>query len=302
MFSSPGDAVRDRRAGLPLTPSVWLLRHSRTLACGLLLTLLASCSSTQFFYNRLDFLIPWYLSGYADLERTQRQLLKTQVGVFLGWHRRSELPRYAALLAHAEASLDQPVTPDSVRELALAAEAEWLRLRDRALDELMVVGEALNEAQIAGFMASLRERQLTYEEKYLARDDTEYREEACDSLIDNLEDYMGRLGRDRRGEICAMLDGLRRADAVWLTERERWLDWLEAVLQRHPGWQAELRHRVIDWEDTVSPVYLSIYVHNAGLITAAVAAAVEQRSERQDRYLRRKLSGLRADFTRLSAP
>lgn len=278
------------------------MRQSRAVIGCLLLALVAGCSSTQFFYNRLDFLIPWYLSGYVDLERSQRELLKDQVDAFLGWHRRSELPRYALLLAQAEESLDRPVTPSTVEKLALSAEGEWLRLRDRALDELMVVGEALDDPQIAEFIGNLRERQREYEEKYLDRDDNEYREEACDSLIDNLEDYLGRFSRGRQREICAMLKDLRRADVAWLTERQRWLDWLEEVLQRPPGWQTELRRRVTDWEDTVSPVYLSIYAHNSELIYRAVAAAVDERTERQDQYLRRKLSGLRKDFTNLSAP
>ena len=31
------------------------------------LSLLGACSSTTFLYNRLDFLLPWYLGDYADL-------------------------------------------------------------------------------------------------------------------------------------------------------------------------------------------------------------------------------------------
>jgi hypothetical protein len=209
---------------------------------------------------------------------------------------------YAALLARAEQALDSRVTADTVKSLALAAETEWYRMRDRALDELIAVGDGLEEDQVAGFIDTLRERQTEYEEDYLERDDGEYREEACDSLVDNLEDYLGRLGRGKQRETCAMLEDLRRSDAAWLAERERWLDWLEDVLQRRPGWQTALRDRVSDWESTVSPEYLSIYDHNTTLIYRAVASAVEARSERQDRHLRRKLAGLREDVTELSAP
>lgn len=276
--------------------------YSRAVACGLLLVLVTGCSSTRFFYNRLDFLVPWYLSGYVDLDHGQRELLEDRVDAFLGWHRRSELPRYAELLARAERSLDSPVTPAVVEALAISAEGEWLRLRDRALDELIVVGEALDEDQIAAFIGTLRERQEEYEEKYLDRDDAQYLEEACDRLVDNLEDYLGRLGRAQERRICTRLEDLRRSDAAWLAERQRWVDWLETVLQRGPGWQAELRHRVADWADTVAPGYRRIHDHNAALIYRAVAAAVEGRSERQDRHLRRKLAGLREDFTSLSAP
>ncbi|MEQ8514255.1 MAG: DUF6279 family lipoprotein [Chromatocurvus sp.] len=279
-----------------------MLRPCRGIVCCLLLALVAGCSGTQFFYNRLDFLIPWYLSGYVDLDRSQREFLEDRVDAFLGWHRRSELPRYAVLLARAEQALDSRVTADTVKSLALAAETEWYRMRDRALDELIAVGDGLDERQVAGFIGTLRERQAEYEEEYLERDDEEYREEACDRLVDNLEDYLGRLRRESQRETCAMLEDLRRSDTVWLAERERWLDWLERVLQRRPGWQAELRGRVTDWESTVSPEYLSIYDHNTALIYHAVASAVEARSERQDRHLRRKLAGLREDVNELSAP
>lgn len=279
-----------------------MVRHSRYLVCCLLLALVAGCSSTRFFYNRLDFLIPWYLSDYVDLESSQRELLERRVDAFLGWHRRSELPRYAALLARAEQSLDSRVTAATVEDLALSAEAEWLRLRDRGLAELIRVGEALDDAQIASFIDTLRERQSEYEEKYLDRDDREYRDDACDRLVDNLEDYLGRLGRKGQRRSCNMLDDLRRSDAAWLAERQRWVDWLEDVLERAPGWQDELRAGVAGWADTVAPAYRSIYDHNTALIYRAVAAAVERRSERQDRHLRRRLAGLREDLSELSAP
>jgi len=302
VLSPSRDAVRHRRAGLPLTPLARALRYLRWVACCLLLALVAGCSSTQFFYNRLDFLIPWYLSDYVDLQGSQRDLLKRRTDAFLDWHRRSELPRYVTLLARAEQSLDGRVTPATVEALALAAEGEWLRLRDRALDALIGVGEALDDAQIASFVATLRERQAEYEDKYLDRDDDEYREDACDRLVDNLEDYLGRLGRGRERRTCAILQDLRRSDAAWLAERERWVNWLEEVLQRRSGWQAALRAGVDGWADTVAPAYRDIYDHNSALIYRAVAAAVEKRSKRQDRYLRHKLAGLREDLIELSAP
>jgi hypothetical protein len=37
----------------------------------LTLFLLSGCSSTTFFYNRLDFILPWYLDKYVDLNRAR---------------------------------------------------------------------------------------------------------------------------------------------------------------------------------------------------------------------------------------
>jgi hypothetical protein len=36
---------------------------------------LSACSSTTFFYNRLDIILPWYLERYVDLDREQSRSL-----------------------------------------------------------------------------------------------------------------------------------------------------------------------------------------------------------------------------------
>ncbi len=44
------------------------LRNFLVVCC---LLLLSACSGTTFFYNRLDFFIPWYVDDYVELEREQ---------------------------------------------------------------------------------------------------------------------------------------------------------------------------------------------------------------------------------------
>jgi hypothetical protein len=277
-------------------------RRTRVLACLLALAVLAGCSGTQFFYNRLDVLLPWYLSRYVDLERGQRDALKARVDAFLGWHRREELPRYAALLARMESALDGRVAPHVVAGFALDAERAWERSRDRGLEELIALAGELDAAQLAGFIERMEEKQAEYEEEYLSRDDDEYREDACDRLVDTLEDNLGRLGRGREKRLCALLSDLRRSDRAWLAERQRWIDWLATVLEREPGWEQRLVEGVRNWGETLPADRRALYDHNSDLIFRVVAEAVESRSERQDRHLRRRLAGLRADAVSLSAP
>ena len=60
------------------------------------LVLLSACSNT-FLYNQLDWIVPWYVDDFVDLNRQQRQDLKTQVRELLTWHRGEELATYLAL-------------------------------------------------------------------------------------------------------------------------------------------------------------------------------------------------------------
>lgn len=269
---------------------------NRRLATVLLVLLLSACSSTTFFYNRLDFLIPWYMGRYVDLDREQTVFLDGQLAPFLSWHRNEELPRYLELLDQAEQMLDGPVTADDVARLSLAAEEAWLRVEQRGLEWMIELGAQLSEEQMAEFIDELRERQLKYEKKYLTRSDQEYREDALDNLRDSLQDYLGRLEPSQRDAAELNVARLIRSDSVWLEERARWIERLDTILQREPGWQQRLREAIRTRDESVSEAYTQTYNHNLAVINEAVADTLNTRTDKQDRRLRREIDNLRDDL------
>ena len=280
-----------------------ILKTARSTRVALVLgacLLLGACSSTtSFFYNRLHIVLPWYLDRYVDLDREQSQRFDIQLEALLDWHRRDELPRYVLLLDDALARLDGPLLESDVLALSDAAEEAWYRLRDRGLDELLVLGTTLSDEQVEEFLSALDKRQRKYERKYLPRDDEKYHREATENLRDNLEDYLGRLDSAQRATVREAGAVLLRSDALWLAERQRWLDMLGEELRRLPGWQSRVRERVLGWEATLDAPTSAVYDHNTRVIQAAIAAVVDARSDKQDKRLRRKLSDLRDDLQRL---
>ena len=269
------------------------------LICALLF--LGACSSTTFVYNRLDFILPWYLDDYAELNRGQEKYLDELLSPFLAWHRSDELPRYVKVLEDIEASLDQPVTAEVVAAISAEFENAWFRLEGEALDWLLDLGARLSDDQIQGFLAELQEQQQEYEEKYLTRSDEEFHEESYDNLLDSMQDYLGRLNGAQRDLLRDTGNGLLRSDRTWLRERAAWLEKLAILLQREPGWQRRVREAIAARDENVSPEYLRIYEHNLRLIHSAVAELLNSRTEKQDRRLRRKLSELREDLESLIA-
>lgn len=272
----------------------------RVLLCLLLAGLLAGCSARVFFYKRLDFLIPWWVNGYVDLDRDQNARLDALLDPFLRWHRTEELPRYAALVNETRRlAVAQRVPLPDLTRLADDLEAAWYRLRDRALEALLVLGATLNEAQVAAFVATLRDRQAEYEEEYLSRSDAEYREQALERLEDTLGDYLGRLDDAQVARLQQAVDDLRRIDSGWLTVRARWIDRVERALRREPGWRSRLRTAVHDWEARAPRAYLDGVQHNSAVVLAAVSDVLSRRSERQTRRLQRELDALRRDLAKL---
>ena len=265
----------------------------------LVLVFLGACSSTTFLYNRLDFIVPWYLDDYVELDSDQRQHVDRLLDPFLDWHRQEELPAYVAVLDQIEGALGRPVTQLEIAAIAGAFEEAWLRLEGRSLDWLLALGASLTDEQVGEFLQNLDERQEEYEEKYLSRSDKEYREDTYDRLLDRAQDYLGRLDSEQKARLRAASDAMIRADRPWLEERARWNARLAELLQREPGWEQQVRDAVARRSETVSESYREALSHNLTQIQEAIADLLNSRSERQERRLRGEIADLREDLQQL---
>lgn len=266
-----------------------------------LLLLLQACSSTTFVYNRLDFIIPWYLDDYVDLNRQQNAFLDELLTPFLHWHRTDELPRYVEILTEMERDLDTEVTPEVIGQRFSEIEKAWLRLEEEAMNWMFALGAQLSDEQIDAFLDVLQEQQEEYEEDYLGRNEKAYLEDSYDNFVDGLQDYMGRLDTGQRETLHEASAQLRRMDRLWWNERAVWLANLEAVLERAPGWQQELRAMKAAREESLSPEYQEMYAYNMAVVNAVIARVLNSRTEKQDRRLRGKIKDLREDLEALSA-
>lgn len=273
----------------------------RRLGLLLLLLLLGGCSSTTFVYNRLDFVLPWYLGRYVDLDRTQREQLDALLAPLLEWHRREELPRYVAFLDDLERELDQTLTLAAVEAYTRRAEFAWYRLRDPVLDNLLILAGSLSDEQLAQFIAKLEKKQGEYERKYLDRDDEEFHEDALENFRESVEDYLGRLDGPQLERLEAATLSLQRADANWLREREDWIRNIRLQLKREYGWERRIVAIVRYWESQLDPESLAYYEHNTRVLQSAVVDVVNMRSERQDKHLRRRIADLREDLALLAS-
>lgn len=276
-----------------------MMRRSRGVLLIGVLFFLTACSSTTFIYNRLDFLIPWYLKDYVDLKRPQKRSLDELLTPFLAWHRQEELPRYVELLSRVETELEEEIAPEQVEALANEFVLAWERIEKRSLEWMLSLGELLTDDQVAGFVENLWDKQREYEEEYLHRSVEEYHEEAYENLLDSMQDFLGRLDWGQRAMLEEAAGELRRSDATWLAERERWVRRMAEHLQREPGWQQRIRDMLAARDETTSVEYLETYEYNSAVIYAVVARLLNTRSEKQDRRLHKKLADFREDLQTL---
>ena len=265
------------------------------------LFVVSACSSTTYVYNRLDFLLPWYMDDYVDLDAEQEAYLDELLVPFLAWHRAHELPVYLTALNRIEDSLNQPLTAAVVGTIVTEFELAWLRLQSEGLERLLDLGASLSDEQIAAFLEALWEQQREFEEEYLERDEEEFFEDNDDNTRDTFQDYLGKLSDDQKQWVRDGSRRLLRSDQVWLKERAQWLTELGILLTREPGWQERVRVAVSAKNNTMTPEYQRIYEHNMDAIYQLAAQVLNARSERQSRHLRGKLADVREDLETLIA-
>jgi len=254
--------------------------------------LLTGCGGSV-VYNRLDWLIPWYVESYVDLSREQRQSLREQLEPLLQWHREEELARYQRILQRVELELAKPVTGQQVESWIEGLMQSTERIEQSLLKLSLEFGDTLSDEQIDEFVASLYEKQNELEEEFLSRSDADYVKENAENLEDMLGRFLGKINSQQKQRLHQAAREMQRFDATWLDDRRQWLDQLSELLKRQEGWQGQVMQAYRDREQDRPTEYATIVDHNIRVIAEAVADVFNSRTARQSKHTTNEFEDLR---------
>ncbi len=184
--------------------------------------LLAGCSVLRVAYSQAPTFTYWWIDGYVDLDDAQSVKLRDAIDRWFEWHRRSELPRYAALLVRAQREVMEPT-------LSTAQLCAWRDEAQRRLDA------ALDEATpaFAPLMLTLRPEQMRHMERKMAKDGEELKRDfaqadkverakgAFKRALARYENLYGKLDEAQRKKLGELLAASPFDAERWLAERER---------------------------------------------------------------------------------
>ena len=187
----------------------------------LLLVLLAGCSSLRLGYNSGPTLAWWWLDGYVDFSREQSPLAQQGIDRWFEWHRATQLPAYAQLLAAAAPELLEPVTP--------AQACRWqARLRDalspaleRAVEEAADLVPLLGEAQLRHIEQRHAKTNDEMRGDFLQPDPALRQRASVERAAERAERLYGRLDEPRRRVIASGVAASPFDPELWLAERQR---------------------------------------------------------------------------------
>src|SRR5262245_7443830 len=132
---------------------------------GACLWLLAGCSAVRLGYAQAPHLLYWWLDSYVEFDAEQGERARDAVAEWFAWHRATQLPDYADLLATARRQILHDVTPGDV--------CQWADVLRRRLE----VGYEQGVPAMADMVRTLKTQQVQRIEKRYRKADDEFRDE-----------------------------------------------------------------------------------------------------------------------------
>ena len=264
------------------------------------LIFLVGCSSTTFIYNRIDFLLPWYLESYVDLNQEQRQKLNELLEPFFEWHREEELPKYVKIIEDFESILDEKIELASIEAITHEVEQSWFRLEDNMIAWVIPMTRELSNEQITEFLQTMQTKTAQNENKYLSRNLQNYQNDNYKRIRKNLRRLIGGMNKDQLDLIDIASKEMIRVDGQWIDNRKALIDNLKVILKRGDGWELDLEN-ITHRDDKVASNYRRTYSHNIAVNERLFVEILNSRTEKQDKKLRSQLLRYKTDIKTLIA-
>lgn len=211
---------------LPIT----LFKLRRIIGLALFALVLTGCSMLRLAYDQAPNLVYWTIDGYVDVSGEQAPRLRDAIDRWFAWHRRTQLPEYAELLARAQREINEPMTP--------AAVCAWQGVVERRVD--LALQETVPAA--TELMLTLSPEQLQHIERRMAKgndetradflqaDPAERRAKSLARSVERFEMLYGRLDAAQRERLATLLAASAFDPERWLAERRaRQRDALQAL-------------------------------------------------------------------------
>lgn len=192
----------------------------RALIIAVMCAVLGACSALRIGYSQAPELAYWWLDGYVDFNSDQTPRVREALKQWFAWHRRTQLPDYAALLARAQAELAADTTPARAcewqSEVIKRARTAW----DRALPAAAEWVPTLTPQQIQHLERRYAKANDEFRDDFLQPDLRKRAERTLKRTIDRAETFYGTLSDGQRARIADTLLRSPFDPEAWFAERQ----------------------------------------------------------------------------------
>lgn len=193
---------------------------------------LAGCNKLKLGYEYADWFVVYSVEDNFDLDKSQRTQLKADVDAYFLNHRAGMLPEYADFLDYAAQAARNGLRPAEID----SGYARYKILYRRTLDPVLAPAarflSGLTSEQVDEWLEKQRKKNLKLR-KAFSGTLKERLEHRYRKIVDELEDWTGRLTKDQKGRIKALNGTLPWNGNLWLDTRERMQEHLAELLKKN---------------------------------------------------------------------
>ena len=196
------------------------------------LLLLQACSAIKLGYQQLPTLSYWWLDSTVSFSGNQTPAAKEAIDKLYQWHRREELPGYAALLQRTADLSAGPVQPAQLCRVVDEVQARLDILMRQAVAQAAPVAMALGPRQLSHMARHWEQQNEEWEKEWLQGDTEARMERRMDRALNRYNSFYGELSAAQTALIKTQL-----AQSPWTAEwgrrdRQRRQQDLLSTLQR----------------------------------------------------------------------
>lgn len=197
-----------------------------------LVFMLAGCSMLRLGYTNADHLAYWWLDSYVGFTDEQKPWVRNEIDKFFAWHRHTQLPDYAQVLARTQERLDRPLTSQEVQEEFGVIRKRAERMLEQAIPPLTRLALSLSPEQIASIERKFTKNNEKFRKEYLRNSREERQEARFEKVMKHAEYWFGSFSREQKARIRAASDARPMDYEQWLAERKARQQALLALLKK----------------------------------------------------------------------
>lgn len=278
--------------------------HLLRIGMIVLSTLMLSGCGVRFVYNQLDWLIPWYLEDYVELEREQESLFEARLQSYLAWHRTDQLPRYSAFLHQVADNAEQGLTEQDIARIEDQTEQFAQALMDRMLNDLIDLLATANDAQIEQLFEQLQKDNAEYRREYIEVSAEKQREQRYKEVIKYAERWTGRLADNQIKQIADRVKKFELMGPEIEVARLAWQDEFKRVLALRAdraAYEAAFKKLISEPDFGRSEELKRKLAYNSDLAVKLYLELDKTLTSKQRSHMVKKLRSYADDFQLLSA-
>jgi hypothetical protein len=192
---------------------------------------ITGCNKLKLGYEYADWLVTYSVEDNFDLDKPQRAQLKDDVHAYFRWHRKELLPVYADFADWIANSARNGIQPSEVDSGYHRYRELYRRTMEPSVEKSVNLLVALTPEQVDQWLERVRKKNAKQHKEFSGSLD-ERLDHRFGKIIDELEDWTGKLSKEQRNRIKILNRTLPWNSGLRLEMREKFQDHLAEILKK----------------------------------------------------------------------